>query len=45
MSAQFSPDGQRLVIASDDNTARLLDAASGKPIGEAMRHDATVYSV
>ena len=26
-SAQFSPDGQRMVTASEDNTARLWDAA------------------
>ena len=34
-SAQFSPNGQRVVTASADNTARLWDAASGKPIGPA----------
>src|SRR5207244_1315161 len=44
MSAQFSPDGQRLVTASDDNTARLWDAASGKPIGEPMKHEEGVTS-
>ena len=38
-SAQFSPDGQRVVTASDDKTARLWDAASGKPIGVPMTHD------
>ena len=38
-SAQFSPDGQRVVTASDDETARLWDAASGKPIGEPMKHE------
>ncbi len=38
-SAQFSPDGQRVVTASDDNTARLWDAASGKPLGEPMKHE------
>jgi hypothetical protein len=43
-SAQFSPDGQRVVTASADKTARLWDAANGKPVGEPMRHDAGVSS-
>ena len=33
-SAAFSPDGERIVTASEDNTARVWDAASGKPIGD-----------
>ena len=41
-SAQFSPDGQRVVTASGDKTARLWDAASGKPIGEPMKHEDSV---
>ena len=41
-SAQFSPDGQRVVTASDDKTARVWDAASGRPIGEPMRHEDVV---
>ena len=43
-SAQFSPDGQRMVTASADKTARVWDAASGKPIGEPMKHEDTVNS-
>src|SRR5437867_532117 len=38
-SAQFSPDDRRVVTASLDGTARLWDAASGKPIGQPMKHD------
>ena len=44
ISAQFSPDGQRVVTASEDKTARLWDAASGKPIGEPMKHEDSVSS-
>ena len=43
-SEQFSPDGQRVVTTSYDRTARLWDAASGKPIGEPMKHEDTVIS-
>ena len=43
-SAQFSPDGQRVVTASRDKTARLWDAVTGKPIGEPMKHDNWVNS-
>jgi dipeptidyl aminopeptidase/acylaminoacyl peptidase len=32
------------VTASGDNTARLWDAASGKPIGEPMKHEGSVQS-
>ena len=44
MSAAFSPDGQRIVTASFDKTARIWDAATGKPIGEPLEgHDDAVY--
>jgi WD40 repeat protein len=42
-SAQFSPDGQRVVTTSW-KTARLWDAVSGKSIGEPMKHEAVVNS-
>ena len=35
-SAAFSPDGKRVVTASDDKTARVWDAATGAPIGQAL---------
>jgi WD40 repeat protein len=31
-SAAFSPDGSRIVTTSDDETARIWDAATGKEI-------------
>src|SRR6266487_2690730 len=43
-SEQFSPYGQRVVTTSYDRTARLWDAASGKPIGEPMKHQDMVRS-
>ena len=39
-SAAFSPEGRRIVTASDDKTARVWDAGTGKPIGEPLKgHD------
>ncbi len=44
LSASFSPDGTRIVTASDDNTARVWDAATRQTIGEPMRHEGGVLS-
>jgi len=42
-SAAFSPDGQRIVTASEDKPARIWDAESGKAIGEPLKgHDGAV---
>jgi WD40 repeat protein len=43
-SAQFSPDGQRVVTILEDKTAWLWDVTSGEPLGEPMRHDDVVNS-
>ena len=32
----FSPDGKTVLTGSEDKTARLWDAATGKPIGPPM---------
>ena len=42
----FSPDGRRIVSGSSDNTLRLWDAATGKPIGPPLLgHTSRVWSV
>jgi WD40 repeat protein len=43
-SATFSPDGSRIVTASDDKTARIWDAATGKEVAVLRGHDARVNS-
>jgi WD40 repeat protein len=43
-SAQFSPDGRRIITASDDGTARVWDAQTGQPLIEALKHGGGVNS-
>jgi hypothetical protein len=43
-SAQFSPDGTRVVTASWDTTARVWDAKTGKALTEPLRHEEVVAS-
>jgi hypothetical protein len=38
MSAAFGPDAKRVVTASTDKTARVWDAASGKPPASPLKH-------
>ena len=42
LQAAFSPDGTRIVTASQDGTARLWDAASGAPVSATLKHDGWV---
>jgi WD40 repeat protein len=42
-SASFSPDGARIVTASNDGTARLWDATTGEEI-IGLRHEGSVSS-
>ena len=43
-SANFSPDGTRIVTASEDKTARVWDAKTGKPICAPLKHAGGVES-
>jgi WD40 repeat protein len=40
--AAFSPDGTRIVTASDDRTARVWDAATGAPVATCEGHQGEV---
>jgi len=44
MSAEFSPDGTRVLTVSSDNTARLWDAATGASIAVLQGHTPLVRS-
>jgi WD40 repeat protein/tetratricopeptide (TPR) repeat protein len=39
----FSPDGSRVLTASEDGTARVWDAATGQPLAPPMKHEKRVF--
>jgi WD40 repeat protein len=41
----FSPDGRTAATAGKEGTARLWDAATGRPLGDALAHPFPVWSV
>jgi WD40 repeat protein/tetratricopeptide (TPR) repeat protein len=43
--AVFSPDGQRVVTASDDGTAQVWGTTSGQALGPPLEHHAPVQAV
>ena len=43
-SAQFSPDGQRIVTAANDCTALVWDTQTGQPLTEPLKHTGMVSS-
>jgi WD40 repeat protein len=43
-AAAFSPDGLRIVTASNDWTARIWDAATGQPIAQPLQHRGELYT-
>jgi WD40 repeat protein len=44
LSATFSPNGSRIVTASEDKTARIWDAVTGKELAILRGHDGSVSS-
>ncbi len=41
----FSPDGKTVITGSEDGTARLWDASTGRPLGPPLTHQGAVRAV
>ena len=44
-SAAFSPDGKTIAAGGDDNTTRIWDVASGKPLGQGLKGASSLDTV
>ena len=44
LSAEFSPDGKRIVTASEGGEARVWDAQTGQSLTKPLQHPGAVYS-
>jgi WD40 repeat protein len=42
---RYSPDGRRLLLGTLDGQVRLLDATTGRSLGESWNHGASVWAV
>jgi eukaryotic-like serine/threonine-protein kinase len=45
LAAVFSPDGKTILTGSEDRTAQLWDAVTGRPIGRPLEHGGAVMAV
>jgi hypothetical protein len=44
-SVAFSPGGKTVITGCEDHTARLWDAATGRPLGQTLKHGGIVHAV